>query len=107
MANNDIQTAGRLSSPVARLLFSRGSSYSAAQLARADYKTMPFQIQFQDEVGAILLMDAQTGTNGVVDGRPTLRLSTSADVANECSILRGRHSMLGRRRLIWNLDTRE
>jgi len=49
-------------------------------LAR-ERRTMPFQIQFRDEVAAISLMDAQTETNGdAVDGRRARRsgwLSTS------------------------------
>jgi len=43
----------------------------------ADWRMMPFQIQFRDEVAAISLMDAQTGTNGDdVDGRCCWWLAT-------------------------------
>ena len=53
--------------------------FCSVWLARADYRAMPFQIQFRDEVAAISLMDAQTGTNGRCCWRADVaRLSAAA-----------------------------
>jgi len=104
LANNNIYTTGPQAqlgpvescSRVSRRRFlSPSAVHDIPHVSPArDRRTIPFQIQFRDEVAAISLMDAQTETNGdAVDGRRVglvgcPQLSTSLMLHSSQSIAR-------------------